>query len=454
MLYHRTSWIPPISVLVVAILFSYAWAAATLGIAFSPTAIVPSTGTSTLTYSLGNTAGSGSITLSSAFTHNFPAGQTLANTTVTTGSCAGIQDNTGGTLSVGDTGIRIPNSYSIPSTDCVITVQVTVSAAGSYANTTPSLVTSGGTAAAASATLTGLSTPTLGIAFSPASIAPNTGTSVLTYSLGNPNSTAITLSSAFSHTFPTNQTIKNTTVGGTCTGLTLQDASGGTLGAGDTGIRIPNSYSIPAGGCTVTVNVGVSAVGSYTNTTPVLATSTGSSATASATLSALAAPTLDIAFSPSTIAMLSPDVSVLTYTFGNPNASAITLSSIFTHSFPSKQVLSSGAVGGTCPNIVSSILDSGGNSLGTDDTGIRLPVGFSIPAGGCTVVVNVKVNGAGNFVNNPPAFTTASGNSNSPTATLVGEATTSCNASEIFGVDYVNISSQYKVNLSTGSLTP
>jgi uncharacterized repeat protein (TIGR01451 family) len=123
--------------------------------------------------------------------------------------------------------------------------------------------------------------PTVGKAFSPASTHAG-GLSQLTITLGNGNSVPVTLSSALVDTLPGTITIASpTALGGSCSAASV------TAVAGSGSITFANGASIPAGGCTIIVNVTATTAGSYTNTIPAgaLQTSAGAStAPATATL--------------------------------------------------------------------------------------------------------------------------------------------------------------------------
>ena len=112
--------------------------------------------------------------------------------------------------------------------------------------------------------------PTVAKAFSPASIEMGAATA-LTYTFTNPSSnpgnvTGIAVSDIFP-TSPGAMTLSNTTVGGTCTSVTVLNQSGGTLASGNTGVQI-SGISLSAGqSCTVTVSVTAGIAGSYNSTT-------------------------------------------------------------------------------------------------------------------------------------------------------------------------------------------
>jgi IPTL-CTERM motif len=147
-------------------------------------------------------------------------------------------------------------------------------------------------------------------------------------------------------------------------------------------VSYANGASIPSGGCTITVNVTAAASGVYPNTiaAAALRTTGGNNPTpASATLTVLAAPTVTKSFSVASI-MLGGNA-VLTINLGNTNASALTLTSALTDTLPvSMRVAAAPGIGGTCPGAVTAA--SGTNT-------VTYANGSSIPAGGCTITVNV-----------------------------------------------------------------
>ena len=177
----------------------------------------------------------------------------------------------------------LPAGRSIPANgSCTLTVNVTAAVGGSYSNTLPAgaLVTSNGNnAAPAVATLTVVSPvlpPTLGKAFSPATINAG-GVSTLTITLSNPYGADATLTAPLTDTLPSGVVIAATpNVSTTCGGGGAPGAS-----AGGTTVTLPLGRSIPANGsCTLTVNVTAAVGGSYSNTLPAgaLVTSNGNNA--------------------------------------------------------------------------------------------------------------------------------------------------------------------------------
>lgn len=104
-----------------------------------------------------------------------------------------------------------------------------------------------------------LTPPTIQAAFSPAWIATGAN-STLTFALGNPAGSTVS-HAQFTATL-TNATVANATLGGSCTGTTNSPAL--TVGATVLNLTIP---SLPATGCTITVQVTSTTLGSNPATT-------------------------------------------------------------------------------------------------------------------------------------------------------------------------------------------
>ena len=234
----------------------------TLSKTFSP-ATINAGGTSTLTITLNNpnTTAAG---LSAPLTDTLPSGVVVSGGASTT--CGGTVTATAGSSAVTLTGGTIPVNGS-----CVLAVDVIAASGGSYINSLASgaLVTSNGTnAAPAVATLTVNSVcgchATLGKAFSPATINAG-GTSTLTITLTNPNTTAASLSAPLTDTLPSGVVVSGsastTCVGGTAsTGASTaaaQVAAVTPLWFGSTSTVTLTGGTIPAmGSCVLTVRCG------------------------------------------------------------------------------------------------------------------------------------------------------------------------------------------------------
>jgi uncharacterized repeat protein (TIGR01451 family) len=224
--------------------------------------------------------------------------------------------------------------------------------------------------------------PTLSTAFSPATITAG-GTSTLTITLSNPNTTAASLTTPFTDTLPSGLVVS----GGsstTCTGGAL------TATAGSSAVILTGG-SIPINGsCVLTVDVAAASGGSYINSLAVgaLVTSNGASAApavATLTVSALSSVTVGKAFNPATIG--AGGTSSLTITLSNASTTVATLNALLTDTLPSGVVVSGSAsttCGGTASTGVSSVTLTGG----------------AIPANGsCSLMVNVVAANGGSYVN-------------------------------------------------------
>ncbi len=128
-------------------------------------------------------------------------------------------------------------------------------------------------------------------------------------------------------------------------------------------------------------------------------------------------PTINKSFSPDTITGI-PATSTLTLTLGNTNLVPIYLIQALTDNFQSGlKVSTPNGLSGTCTTIPGNTVTA---TVGT--ASISLNDGFKIPAGGCTVSVNVTANSAGTYTNNIPAGalkTFVGDNANAASSTLV-----------------------------------
>lgn len=207
-----------------------------------------------------------------AFTDSLPTGLVVATTPNASTTCAG------GTViaAASATSIRLAGG-TIPATgSCTVTVNVLSNVSGNYTNT----ITAGAVTTfegvvnseATQARLVVSTPPTVNKQFAPAVIPPN-GTSTLTIFLGNANTSAITLSSALVDTLPTAPgnilVALPPSVSTTCPGAVTANAGAGT-------VTYANGAQIPAGGCTISVNVTGATPGSHINTIPAGALQTDS----------------------------------------------------------------------------------------------------------------------------------------------------------------------------------
>lgn len=387
--------------------------------AFNPISINAG-GVSTLTITMSNPNPS-VATLTSALVDTLPNGVVVANLPNASTTCGGSGApiaNAGGST------VTLPAGRSIPGNgSCTLIVDVTAALSGVYINTlaADSLVTSNGNnPSPAVATLTVnavLQAMTLVKAFNPSSINPN-GVSTLTITLGNPNPTIATLTSALVDTLPNGVVVAmlpnvTTNCGGAGSPLAL---------AGGLSVTLPAGRTIPANGqCTLSVDVTAALPGIYVNTliAGALATNNGNNllpAVATLTVSTvLQQPALAKSFNPSTIN--ENGISTLTITLSNPNATIATLSGALVDTLPNGVVVAPlPNVSTTCGGIGVPVALSGAFT-------VTLPLGRTIPANGsCTLSVDVTAALAGTYVNTLVAGALITSNGNNPlpaVATLV-----------------------------------
>ena len=195
---------------------------------------------------------------------NFTAALTNLSTAATTigGTCAGVTNSP--PLTVGATALNL-TVPSLPVGSCTITLSLTSSTVGTQPLTTSGVKTTEIPAAGArsnTANLTVLATPipaTISNAFSPAWIGQG-ATSILTFTLTSPSALPLT-NATFTDTL-NNMTVASATIGGSCSGVTNSPAL--TVGASALNLTVP---TLPATGCTITVQVTSVVLGSNANLT-------------------------------------------------------------------------------------------------------------------------------------------------------------------------------------------
>jgi len=265
----------------------------------TPITISGATATSVMRIIIENNSG-GNITAVS-FSDSFPGSpsqmkwvNTVAN------SCGGtLTDTAGAALASGtSTGIKLTGgAITAAAVTCTIDITVSVSAPGSYSNTTTGAISSANTVVGpvsnTAILVAYLPAPTVTKAFATSGFQVN-GTNRITITLANPNTTAIT-GVAFTDTYPSNMLNASTpNLASTCGGTATAAASANTLSL--SGGTIPAS-----GSCTLQVDATATAVGAYTNTLAINSvTSTnanpGPAAAVSASTTAYLPPTLSKAF--------------------------------------------------------------------------------------------------------------------------------------------------------------
>ncbi len=242
-------------------------------------------------------------------------------------------------------------------------------------------------------------------------------------------STSPITSYSISDVFPTSpgaMTLANNTASNNCNG-TLTDSGGGSLAAGDVGIKLAGG-SVAGGpaSCTFSVNVKAATRGNYTNTTgspggtyvyylpgqPTSGPGTSASATgntASDILHVYDAPTFTKSFNASTIA--AGATSVLTFTLTNPSGNPGTLSGVsFTDNLPG----SPGQMRVAAIPAVTTPLPAGCGSgaavtAAANATAISFSGGTLAPGASCTFSVTVTASAAGTYANSATLDNTGPG---------------------------------------------
>ncbi|HEY9420556.1 MAG TPA: IPTL-CTERM sorting domain-containing protein [Thermoanaerobaculia bacterium] len=292
--------------------------------AFSPNPI-PVGAVSTLTFTITN-PNAGTALTGVAFTDTFPAGlQVAATPNVTATGCG----SPAFTPAAGNTSVSFSGGTIAASGSCTVTVNVTATTSGAKVNTTGNVTsTNGGTGNTGTDTLTVVAAPSIAKAFSPDPIIVG-GVSTLTFTITNPNVGTSLTGVAFTDTFPVGLEVAatpNVTTTG-CGSPTFAPA------AGNTSVSFSGGTVAASGICTVTVDVTATTAGDKANTTSnVTSTNGGTGNTGSDTLGVGTTPGISKSFSPNPIAI--GGVSTLTFTVTNPNPGFALTGVAFTDSFP------------------------------------------------------------------------------------------------------------------------
>ena len=257
--------------------------------AFSPTAIAAGE-ISQITFTLTNSndaatlpAGMTGAAFSDALTDMI-----IASPPGVGGTCDGLSYS----ASAGGTAFSATDIQLLPAASCTVTLNVTSTVSGTLPNTSSGVTTDQTPAAgdpSNTANLTGSgSVPvTMTKTFVDDEVKTNTASTIL-FELTNTNAFDVAIGNpGFTDTFPTSpgaMVIADApNVFTTCSGA-VEDGSGGALAAGDADLRLDGGF-VPANGtCYVSVDVKMSAQGSYSNTTSALTTAAGTSSAASDTI--------------------------------------------------------------------------------------------------------------------------------------------------------------------------
>jgi uncharacterized repeat protein (TIGR01451 family) len=360
---------------------------------------IPLNGTTSLTFNISNP--NTTVTLNGiAFTDNLPAGLVVASTPNLTNTCGGTATAVGGSGSASLTGGTLA-----PNASCTVSLSVQGTTAGLKNNSVQVTSTEGGTGNTSNASITVVGPPVIIKAFGAAGI-PVNGSTSLTFTIQNNNTTVALSGVAFSDTLPAGLVVS------TPNGLT-GSCGGGTITAtqGTSVISLSGGTIAASSSCTFAVDVTGTTAGQKNNTTGnVTSVEGGTGGTASASVAVLVPPTIAKAFNP---AGIQPNgVSTLTVTISNPAINAVALQGVaFTDTFPANLVVATpNGLTNTCGGTPTATAGSGTLSL----TGGTVATNSS-----CTVSVNVTAAFTGTYLNSTgPVSATNGGTGGSASATL------------------------------------
>jgi len=356
-----------------------------IGKAFGATS-VPLNGTTSLTLTLTST--NANLTLNGvAFTDNLPAGLVVATPSALTSTCTGTATAASGSSSVSLSGANLA-----PGASCTVSVNVAGTTAGVKNNSTQVSSTNGGTGNTSNASITVLGPPVIIKAFGAASI-PLNGSTSLSFTIQNNNTTTTLTGVAFSDTFPAVLTVATPNgLTGSCGGGTIT-ATQGTNSVSLFGASLAASTS-----CTFSVNTTGTAAGTKNNITgTVVSTEGGTGGTASASIKVEAPPTIAKGFAPSTISLNA--TTSLTFTVTNPAGNPDPLTGVgFTDTLPT---------GLTVANASATVC--GGTLTTTAPTGIALSGATIAVNSQCQFSVTVTGGASGQYTNTTGNVTSTNG---------------------------------------------
>lgn len=381
---------------------------------------------SVLSIVVSNTAGNTSTLTGVSFNDTYPSGMVNAATpnaqiVCTPGSTPGTL--TGGIAGGNSIGLS-PGASIAPNGSCTITVNVTSSAIGNYANTTSVVSsTNGGSSPGASSATLSVGKPSISKAFSPTTILSG-ATSTLTFTLTNLLATPLT-NVAFSDPLANMTVASPNGLGGTCTGTR-------TAVAGSNSISLSGGSLAAGGSCTMTVNVTSTVGGIHPNTTTgVSSTQSGAAGNPSNTaeLTVIAPPLVTKSFSPTSVRTNVP--SEMTLTVSNPNTTTTMTGVAFSDTYPA------GMRNDTPANLTlnctpgSTGITTGGAAGGTT---VGFTGGTLAPGGSCTITVNVEGTTTGNKNNTTSTATSSNaGTGAAAAATLNITTLTAPGVTKAFG---------------------
>ncbi len=330
---------------------------------------------------------------------NLPAGMVVANPANSSTSCTNGLVN----AKPGDERVTLTGATVVTGKTCEFWVDVLSTKSGVLKNTiakdaikSNEGLTNGNPT---DAPLTVLTPPEVTKSFTPVMIDAG-GTSQLVINLKNGNRTPVTLTKLFADALPANVFVQSpdnlnsaakTPAGSpvACTTAQVSVADGGTR------VTYANGAIIPAGGCSIWVDVTSSVAGSYLNKIEAgqLQTDAGFNpepAVATIGVGAPAAPTIKKSFGENVINPGEP--TTLTIELNNPNKDELSLTADLVDSFPADMTVANPTnLSTTCPAVP---------VVAAGDVQLVYPNGAKLPAnGGCKISVDVTSTKVGTYNN-------------------------------------------------------
>ncbi|MEM7053077.1 MAG: choice-of-anchor U domain-containing protein [Pseudomonadota bacterium] len=355
--------------------------------------------TTTLTFTIDNSASALAAT-GLAFSDPLPAGLVVADPASPASTCDGSITAVPGTGMIDFGGGNVAAGAA-----CTLSVDVRALAAGRLTNTTSALTSSSGLSAPATAGITvqPAPVPAFSKSFSPDSL-PLGEISELTLTIDNSAALLEATGLAFDDPLPAGMQVASP--------LAATNDCGGTLTAVADGATIQLSGGSVAAGatCQIRVDVVTTAVGSLINTTSVLTSSLGSSAAATATLTARSVPGFSKAFAPNPVAV--GGISQLTFTIDNSSKTVSADALSFDDPLPAGLRIAT-------PTNASSTCTGGTLTAPAGGTQIDYAGGSVAASSVCTVAVDIIGEQPGSWLNTSSPLDSSLGTSPAASDTLV-----------------------------------
>jgi uncharacterized repeat protein (TIGR01451 family)/fimbrial isopeptide formation D2 family protein len=363
-------------------------------------ATIPLNGITSLTFTITNPNTNLALT-GITFTDNLPAGLVVGPTPSLNNTCGGTATAVGGSGSVSLSAGTLAAGAS-----CTLSVNVQGKTAGVKNNSVQVSSTEGGTGNTANASITVIATPVITKAFGAGSI-PLNGSTSLSFTIQNSNTTTALTGVAFSDTLPAGLVIS------TPSGITGSCGSGTiTATQGTNGISLSGGTIAASGSCAFSVNVTGIAAGTQINTTSnVSSNEGGTGGPATASINVVAPPTIAKVFNPANIALNA--TTSLTFTITNPAANTVALTGVaFTDTLPT---------GLTLANATATVC--GGTLTTTAPTGIALSGATVAVNSQCQFSVTVTGAAAGQYTNTTGNVTSTNGGTGNTASANLSVAT-------------------------------